>query len=97
MSPINILLQGFIAVILIGVFYNVWLTSKSYGGLIGHAIRYLGFGLLFVTLGVIEKILVTFQVIEFTINLSMLQDALTLIGLIFLALGFSKLASIAKS
>lgn len=97
MSPINTLLQGFIAVILIGVFYNVWVTSRSYGGIIGHAIRLLSLGLLFVTVGVIEKILVTLQVIEYTINLSVVQDVLTLIGLIFLALGFSKLASVTKT
>ncbi len=92
----SLIIQGLIAAILIGVFYNVWASTKAYGGLIGKAIRFLGIGMLFITIAVIEKILINFSVLVATPNLSLAQDILTLIGLFFLAAGFSKLASIAK-
>lgn len=94
--PLNLVIQGLIAAILIGVFYNVWASTKAYGGLIGKAIRFLGIGMLFITIAVIEKILINFSVVDATPNLNLVQDVLTLIGLFFLASGFSKLASIAK-
>lgn len=92
----NLIIQGLIAVILIGMFYNVWISTKSYGGLIGAAIRLLGLGMLFITIAVIEKLLLNFGIITPSLELNFAQDILTLIGLFFLALGFSRLASAAK-
>lgn len=93
---LSLFIQGLIAAILIGMFYNVWASTKAYGGLIGTAIRLFGMGMLFITVAVIEKILLNFGVVETTTNLNLIQDIFTLVGLFFLALGFSKLASIAK-
>ena len=96
-SQANFIIQGCIAAIIIGVFYNLWVTTKSYGGLIGRAIRLIGFGMLFFTIGVIERVLINFSIIQTTTNLALGQDFLNLIGLIFLGIGFSKLASSAKA
>lgn len=96
-SEVNLIVQGLIAVIVIGVFYNLFITTRAFGGLIGYAIRLLGIGMLFVTVAVIEKVLLNLGVIQVTTNLSLLQDMLTLVGLFFLGLGFSKLASATKS
>jgi hypothetical protein len=94
---LSLFIQGLIAAILIGLFYNVWASTKAYGGLIGKAIRFFGLGMLFITVAVLERILMNFDVIQTSANLSLVQDAFTLIGLLFLASGFSKLASIAKT
>lgn len=83
--------------ILIGVFYNLWASTRLFGGAIGRSLRLLGVGLVFITLAVIEKALVNFGAIAFSANLSLIVDVLNLIGLVLLALGFSKLAHSAKS
>ena len=93
----NVLIQGTIAAILIGMFYNVWISTKAYGGMIGTAVRFLALGLLFITIAVIEKILLNFGIIIPSLELNLTQDILTLIGLFFLAMGFSRLASAAKA
>jgi hypothetical protein len=93
---INIIVQGLIAVIIIGMFYTLWTTTRAYGGMIGNSIRLLGFGILFITVAVIEKMLLNFNVIELSANLELAQDVLNLVGLSLLAWGFSKLASAAR-
>jgi len=92
-SEANLIMQGLLAVIVIGVFYNLWSKTKVFGGIIGVAVRFMGAGMLFVTIGIIERVLVNFQIIINTPNLAMAQDILSLIGLICLGIGFSKLAS----
>ena len=94
---INLIIQALIAIIIIGVFYNLFAITKVYGGLIGKAIRLLGIGLLFITIGVIERSSINFAIIEPSTNLALLQDIFNLVGLIFLGLGFSKLASVNKT
>ncbi|MEO8065792.1 MAG: hypothetical protein ABI643_02975 [Candidatus Doudnabacteria bacterium] len=96
-SQSGLIIQGFIAVIVIGVFYNLWVSTKVYGGIIGVAIRLLGFGVLFVTISVIERVLINFSIIQSTTNLALIQDIFNVIGLIFLGLGFSKLSSAARA
>lgn len=95
-SQANLIIQGCIVVIILGVFYNLWSSTKVYGGIIGKAIRLLGLGMLFVTIGVIERVLINFHIIASTPNLALAQDVLNLFGLILLGLGFSKLASATK-
>ena len=46
-SEANLYIQIFIGIILVGVFYNIWSSTKAYGGLIGMAIRLLGVGMPF--------------------------------------------------
>jgi len=96
-SQANLFIQAFITVIIIGVFYNLWISTKLYGGIIGIAVRLLGLGMLFVTIAVIERVLVNFSIIQTSPNIALAQDIFNLIGLVLLALGFSKLASATKS
>ncbi len=95
-SETNLLIHGFIAVVIIGVFYNLMVSTKVYGGVIGKAIRLIGIATLFVTVSAIEKVLVNFNVIHPSFVLSIAQDLITVLSLIFLGLGFSKLASAGK-
>ena len=46
-SQTNLMIQALILVIIIGVFYNLWSSTKMYGGIIGSAIRLIGIGMLF--------------------------------------------------
>lgn len=95
-SQANLIIQFFIAIILIGAFYNLWISTRVYGGIIGAAVRLLGLGMLFITISVIEHVLINFKIIETSVNLSLAQDILTIIGLALLSFGFSKLASATK-
>jgi hypothetical protein len=95
-SEANLIIHGCIAVIIIGVFYNLMITSKAYGGIVGKAIRLIGIATLFISINALEKVLVNFSIIEPTFASSIFQDVMILFGLIFLGLGFSKLASGAK-
>lgn len=92
----NLIIQAFMVVIVIGMFYSLWSSTKLYGGIIGKAIRMFGLGMLFITLSILEHLLIVFMIIQNDPQLAVAQDILSLAGLVFLALGFSTLASAAK-
>jgi hypothetical protein len=96
-SYTGVLTQGLIVVIILGMFYNLWNSTRIYGGLIGKAIRLLGLGTVFITLSIIEHLLVTFTVVENTTTIAIAQEIMNLFGIAFLGLGFSKLVSATKS
>jgi hypothetical protein len=96
-SELNNILQALIVVILIGMLYSLWMTTRAYGGIIGHAVRLLGIGIILISVVVLEKMLINFSVIVNTSNLQIAQDVLTLLSLLFLSWGFKKLASVAKA
>lgn len=96
-SELNNILQALIVVILIGMLYSLWLTTRAYGGIIGHAVRLIGIGITLVSVVVLEKMLLNFNVILNSSNLQIAQDVLTLLSLLFLSWGFKKLASVAKA
>ena len=93
----DILNQALIIIIALGVYYNLWSSTKAYGGLIGKAVRFLGVGMLFIVVAVMERILTNYGVIENSVNLGLAQDILNVLGLVFLGLGFSKLAAATKA
>ncbi len=93
---IGLIIQGLIVAIIIGMFYTVWATTRAYGGIIGKSLRFLAFGILFISIAVIEKMLVNFNVLESTSTLSMVQDIMNLVGLGLLSWGFSKLAAASR-
>jgi hypothetical protein len=96
-SQTNLIIQGLVAVIILGTYYNLISSTKMYGGIIGKAVRQFGVGTLFVTLSIIETLLVTFGVIENSANLAIAQQIMNLIGLVALGLGFSTLVAGSKA
>ena len=96
MSQTTFIIQALIVAIVLGVYYSLYVSTKLYGGLIGKAIKLIGIGMLFITVTVLERIFINFGVLSNTIDIALLQDILNLIGLVFLGLGFSKLASVNK-
>jgi hypothetical protein len=94
---LNNIIQALIVVILIGMLYSLWKTTRAYGGLIGRAIQLIGVGIILISIVVMEKMLVNFSVITNSENFLLGVDVLTLVSLFFLSLGFKRLASIAKA
>lgn len=96
-SQANLIIQGCVAVIIVGMFYDIWSSTKVYGGIVGKAIRLFGLGMLFITISIIENLLVTFLIVQNSPELALAQEIMNLAGLVFLGLGFSKLASANKA
>ena len=96
-SELNNVLQALIVVILGGMFYSLWMTTRAYGGIIGSAVRLLGVGIILISIVVLEKMLINFSIISGSSNLALAVDVLTLLSLFFLSMGFKRLASVAKS
>jgi hypothetical protein len=96
MLQTTFIIQGLIIAIVLGVYYTLYVSTKLYGGLIGKAVRFIGIGMLFVTVTVLERVFINFGVLPNSIELSIVQDILNLLGLAFLGLGFSKLAQVNK-
>lgn len=94
----TMLIQGLIAVIVIGEIYTLWRTSKSYGGLIGRALRWIGFGMIFFSLEAVDRGLGSLSFINPLShgNSDLFHNIVLLLGLLFSAFGFSQLTKIAK-
>ncbi|MCL5435812.1 MAG: hypothetical protein M1275_01915 [Patescibacteria group bacterium] len=90
-------------VTVIGVVYNLWKTTRAYGGLIGQGLRRFGFGIIFLVVEALDRIAQNFGSPDLLgtfvprYYLSNSHDILLLLGLLFLALGFSKLSSAVKN
>lgn len=89
----NLIIQACVGIIIIGVFFSLRSLTKLYGGIIGKAVQLFGLGTLFVTLAIIERLLVDLQVIQPHMNLVLAQHIFDLLGLACLGWGFSKLAA----
>ena len=92
-STANILIQSLIAIIIIGVFYNLMMSTKLYGGIIGKAVRLIGVATM---LASIENVLLKFKIVEHSLTASVFQDLLILVSLVLLGIAFSKLGSVNK-
>ncbi len=92
------LIQGFIVVIVIGVVYSLWRTTKAYGGLMGAALKWIGLGMVFFSLEALDRSLgnLSFVSLVSAFDPDLLHNGLLLFGLLFCGIGFSKLMKIAK-
>ena len=88
--------------VLIGVFFNLWKTTRAYGGIIGSGLRRIGVGISFLAVEAIDR--VTFSFSGKTIITGFLgqeygpiaHDLVFLLGLFFITLGFLKFSSALK-
>lgn len=87
----------------IGVLFNLWKTTRAYGGIIGQGLRRFGFGIIFLSVEAMDRIAQNFGSRDLLENfvpryyIENVHDVLLLLALFFLALGFSKLSSAVKS
>ncbi len=94
----TIIIQGLVIVIIIGVVYSLWQTTKSYGGLIGAALKWIGLGMAFFSLEALDRVLGNYGFIKSFGFLSsdLIHNIVLLLGLLFSAIGFSRLTKVAK-
>lgn len=83
----------------IGTIYNLWKTTRAYGGLIGDGMRRVGVGILFFSVEALDRVSLNFggfgiiDGITPAPYVSIAHDALLLLGLSFVTWGFIKLSS----
>lgn len=94
--------QIFLAIIVVGVIYNLWRTTKAFGGLIGIGLKWIGLGIVFFSLEALDRVL-TLGGLSFVesiggteLNQELIHHLLLLFGLLFSAIGFSRLTKISK-
>src|SRR3989344_2283394 len=78
------------------VFYNLMMSTKLYGGIIGKAVRLIGVATMLVAVASIENVLLKFKIVEHSLTASVFQDLLILVSLVLLGIAFSKLGSVNK-
>lgn len=93
-----ILIQGLVIIIIIGVVYSLWRTTKTYGGLVGAALKWIGLGMVFFSLEALDRALGNLSFVNYisSVYSVSVHDAILLLGLIFSGIGFSKLTKVAK-
>lgn len=93
-----LVVQVLVVIIVFGIVYSLWQTTKSYGGLIGAALKWIGLGMVFFSLEALDRVLVNLSFINsfgFS-DPSLVHNIILVLGLLFSGLGFSKLTKIAK-
>lgn len=92
------LIQGLVVVIIIGVIYSLWRTTKTYGGLVGAALKWIGLGMVFFSLEALDRALgnLGFVTLISSNYSDIIHNFLLLFGLLCSGIGFSKLTKIAK-
>lgn len=92
------LIQGLIIIIVIGMIYSLWRTTKAYGGLVGKGLRWIGLGMVFFSLEALDRVLGDLSYVKsFGFgNAEFVHNVILLLGLLFSGIGFSKLTSIGK-
>lgn len=94
----ELVVQIFVVVIVVGVAYSLWQTTKAYGGLIGGALKWIGLGIVFFSLEALDRVLANLSFVNslFSKNSETVHNIILLFGLALSAIGFSKLTRIAK-
>lgn len=88
--------------VVIGVLYNLWNVTRTFGGIIGQGLRRIGVGIIFLTLESLDRIAERFGGVGIVGAfapydfLPIIHDALLLVALFFLALGFAKFSKATK-
>ncbi|MBI4054178.1 MAG: hypothetical protein HY397_02510 [Candidatus Doudnabacteria bacterium] len=89
--------------VLIGVFFNLWKTTKVYGGIIGQGLRRIGIGIVFLAIEAIDRVAENFSGYGIVAGLVgrdyniFTHDFILLLGLFFISMGFVKFSSVLKS
>lgn len=92
------LIQVLIVIIIFGVIYSLWQTTRAYGGLIGSALKWIGVGMVFFSIEALDRVLgnLSFVASWDIADPVIVHNMILLLGLLFSGIGFSKLTKIAK-
>ncbi|MDP3741407.1 MAG: hypothetical protein Q8R08_03740 [bacterium] len=93
-----LLVRSFVIIIIIGVVYSLWKTTKSYGGLIGSGLKWIGLGIVFFSLESLDRVLGDLSFINpiSPANTESVHNIVLVFGLLFSGIGFSRLIKITK-
>ena len=94
----QLIVQILVLVIFVGILYSLWRTTRSYGGLIGTALKWIGVGIVFFSLESLDRVLGELSFVDsLTSDKGLLvHNLIMLFGLLFSAIGFSRLTKITK-
>jgi len=92
----RLLVQTFVVIIVIGGVYNLWRTAKTYGGIVGNGLRWLGLGMILFSLESLDRVLGNLSFINPLSpgNADLFHNVILLLGLLFSGIGFSKFTKI---
>jgi len=92
------LVQILFVLILLGGVYNLWRTAKTYGGLIGRGLKWLGLGIIIFSIEALDRVMGEFSFVDSLtfVDPELAHNFLLLLGLLFSAFGFSVLQKIGK-
>lgn len=93
-----LLVKLFVIVIVIGIVYSLWRTTKSFGGLIGSSLKWIGLGIVFFSLESLDRVLADLSFIDSIspANAELSHNIVLIFGLLFSGIGFSRLIKITK-
>ena len=94
----TLIIQGLVVIVIIGAVYSLWQTTRSYGGLVGAALKWIGLGMLIFAVVSLNRALgdIVIGSIASDFFSEMAENILLLLGLAFSGIGFSRLTKIAK-
>ncbi|MDP3993658.1 MAG: hypothetical protein Q8P75_01610 [bacterium] len=93
----QLLVRAFVIIIVIGGVYNLWRTAKTYGGIVGNGLRWLGLGMILFSLESLDRVLGNLSFISPLsggANADLFHNIILLLGLLFSGIGFSKFTKI---
>ena len=93
-----LLVRLFVIIIIIGVVYSLWKTTKAYGGVIGSGLKWIGLGIVFFSLESLDRVLWNLSFIDplSPANAESIHNLVLLFGLLCSGIGFSRLTKITK-
>jgi hypothetical protein len=98
MDTLQLLVQIFMATIVVGGIYSLWQATRAYGGLIGGALKWIGIGMVFFFVEAVDRGLGHLSVIASVgdANAEIVHSTVLILGLLFAGIGFSRLTRISK-
>lgn len=93
-----LLVRSFVIVIIIGVVYSLWRTTKAYGGLIGSGLKWIGLGIVLFSLESLDRVLGNLSFIDplSAQNAESIHNVVLVFGLLFSGIGFSRFIKTTK-
>ncbi len=86
----------------VGVLYNLWRTTRAFGGIIGQGLRMIGLGIVFLSVEALDRVAQSFTdtgiisgLVSYNLNTTV-HNSIFVLGLFFVALGFIRLSSAVK-
>lgn len=95
---VTLLIRALVIIIVLGVVYSLWRTTKAYGGLIGSGLKWIGLGIVFFSLESLDRVLGNLSFLN-SLNPDspeVVRNVVSIFGLLFSGLGFSQLLKITK-